>query len=297
MVGTSSPVAPDWPCPLCGGATRRQFEAHGYGVRACHACGHRCAELAPGGDHVRNVYDDDYFFGGGAGYPDYLAEEDELRERGARYATLVEGFAPPGRVLDVGAAAGFTLLEFQERGWEAFGLEPNPRMAALGRERFGLPVSTATLASFRDEAGPYDLVVMLQVIAHLVDPRAEMRRVVELVRPGGLFLVETWDRKSWTARLFGRRWHEYSPPSVLHWFARQGLSELARGLGFQPIATGRPRRRVRGRHARSLVEHAFDGSFLAPVARRSLRLLPEAASIPYPGDDLFWVLYRKGAGA
>jgi hypothetical protein len=139
--------------------------------------------------------------------------------------------------------------------------------------------------------------VTLQVIAHLVDPRAEMRRVVERIRPGGLWLVETWDRESWTARLFGRRWHEYSPPSVLHWFSRRGLSALARELGFQPMATGRPRRRIRGRHARSLVEHTLEGSFLAPVVRRSLRQLPEDASIPYPGDDLFWALYRKRAAA
>jgi hypothetical protein len=168
-------------------------------------------------------------------------------------------------------------------------------MAAWAREHFGLPVSTAALASFRDEAGPYDLVVMLQVIAHLGDLRAEVRRVAELMGPNGLWLVETGDRQSWTARAFGRRWHEYSPPSVLHWLSRRGLSELASEAGLRLLATGRPRRRVRGRHARSLVEHALDGSVLAPLARRTVRLLPEDASVPYPGDDLFWALYRKEA--
>ena len=78
------------------------------------------------------------------------------------------------------------------------------------------------MESFRGDDGPYDLVVMLQVIAHLVDPLATGRRIAELLRPDGLWLVETWDRESRTARLFGRRWHEYSPPSVLHWFSRRG---------------------------------------------------------------------------
>jgi SAM-dependent methyltransferase len=195
----------------------------------------------------------------------------------------------------VGTAAGFTLLGFRERGWRVFGLEPNPRMAALARERFALAVSTDTVESFRADDGPYDLVVMLQVIAHCVDPLAAGRRVAELLRPDGLWLVETWDRESWTARIFGRRWHEYSPPSVLHWFSRRGMRTLAGELGFRPVATGRPRRRIRGRHARSLLRHAFDGSLLAPLARGPLRLIPENMSIPYPGTDLFWALFRKEA--
>ena len=78
-----------------------------------------------GADHVRNVYGDHYFTGGGAGYPDYLADGELLRERGRGYARLIAGATTPGRVLDIGAAAGFVLQGLCDEGWRGAGIEPN----------------------------------------------------------------------------------------------------------------------------------------------------------------------------
>jgi len=78
---------------------------------------------------VARIYDDDYFQGGKAGYPDYLAEADLLRCHGRWYGRLLAKYMQPGRVLDIGAAAGFILQGFQDCGWKGNGVEPNQRMA------------------------------------------------------------------------------------------------------------------------------------------------------------------------
>lgn len=62
------------------------------------------------------------------------------------------------------------------------------------------------------------------------------------------------------ARLFGKNWHEYSPPSVLHWFSKRGLIRLADRAGFEPIAQGRPSKWIDAGHAKSLLQFKADSS-------------------------------------
>ncbi len=282
---------PPWAtCVVCGGGARALFRAHEHEVLGCEQCGHRFVAAEPSPDHVARVYGDDYFFGGGVGYAGYAREAVILRERGASYARLVRGCSTPGAVLDVGAAAGYILEGFVSDGWRGRGVEPNPRMAALANARLGPVVDVGTLESLTTRE-TFDLVLMIQVVGHFQDPRRALARAAELTRPGGAWLVETWDRASRTARLFGRHWHEYSPPSVLHYFSRDGLRRLAASLGFREIAKGRPRRRIGVAHARSLLEHKLGGGPLRGLVA-PLRLLPDALAVPYPGGDLFWALFR-----
>ncbi len=134
---------------------------------------------------------------------------------------------------------------------------------------------------------------MIQVVSHFVDPPAAVRAASRLLTDGGLLLVETWDRTSLTARLFGRRWHEYSPPSVLHWFSRNGLDRLMSTMDLQRIASGRPSKWIRFGHALSLVRHKLSTSWWGNIATIPLGLVPSGLNLPYPGNDVFWSLYQR----
>jgi SAM-dependent methyltransferase len=179
MSGSTGGDAPG--CPLCGGHSRRRFERHGFWIRDCEACAHRFAEGAAADGHVERVYDDAYFRDGGAGYAGYLDEERLLRDRGRWYARLLARHVPPGSVLDVGCAAGFWLASLVESGWTGRGVEPNAAMAEHARARLGLDVRTGTLETLHDP-GEYDLVAMIQVLAHFVDPRRALEVAVARTR-------------------------------------------------------------------------------------------------------------------
>ena len=231
--GAETPV-----CPLCGAGAHHVLSANGFSILDCSACGHRFSRDAVHAEHLEAVYDDQYFFGGGAGYEDYLVEADLLRAQGARYGRLLARHAPPGRVLDVGCAAGFVQAGLADAGWQTTGLEPNGTMAAHARSTLGLEVHQGGLEEAPDWP-PFDAVCLIQVIGHFYDLPRALDAVRALTRPGGLCLVEYWRRDSWIARLLGRRWHEYSPPSVLHWFSRDSLDRALRDREFGHIA---PRR-------------------------------------------------------
>ncbi len=281
-------------CPICGSQTVRVFRKDGYWIRACVNCRHRCAEITPAADHVGRIYDDAYFHGGGVGYPDYLREATLLRDHGRRYGRLLRRYMKPGRVLDVGAAAGFILEGLMECGWTGMAIEPNAHMATLIRERLGVDVHVGPLDAFA-AAEPFDLIVMIQVIGHFVDVSGSLRAAARATKAGGFWLIETWNRESAMARLLGRYWHEYSPPSVLQWFAPDGLARLTRQFGFAEVAHGRPKKRLNGAHAKSLLRYKLRGTLGATLADAALNLIPDGLTIPYPSADLFWALFHHSA--
>ena len=69
MAAPVSALKTTMPCPVCNGPHRPLFEKAGYEIRECLICGHQLVEIPDGATHVRQVYDDTYFTGGGAGAP------------------------------------------------------------------------------------------------------------------------------------------------------------------------------------------------------------------------------------
>jgi SAM-dependent methyltransferase len=272
-------------CPLCQCISETAFTVKGYSLLDCRKCTHRFAEVAVKNNHAKSVYDDSYFTGGGAGYQDYLQEDKMLRQRGRMYAQKLGSYLKPGRMLDVGAAAGFILKGFADEGWRGIGLEPNERMVSYGRQNLGLDLRCGTLENFEAE-WKFDLVSMIQVAGHFYQPRKAFENAARILAPKGHLLIETWNRGSFSARVLGKHWHEYSPPSVLHWFSLGGLSDFLAGLGFEKVTHGRPPKKISGGHAKSLLRYRLGDSF-------ALKLIPEEMYFPYPSEDLFWALYRK----
>lgn len=282
------PESFDTNCPLCKSPSRQVFQKHGYWIYDCERCQHRFVPIAATSQHVAQVYDDSYFNSTGAGYPDYLGESDMLIAHGRRYGKLLTRYMQPGTVLDIGAAAGFILKGLTESGWEGAGIEPNANMAHHARNVLGLDVTAGALEDFQT-AQTYDLVTMIQVAAHFYDVPRALAKAAAMTKPGGYWLVETWNRDSFVARGLGQNWHEYSPPSVLHWWTPAVLRDTVREYGFETIAQGRPEKWLNGAHAKSLVQFKLEKSPL----RVLLGMIPDKLPIPYPTFDLFWALYRK----
>lgn len=237
--------------------------------------------------HVAEIYGDDYFFGGGAGYDDYLQQKELLTNRGTEYANLLAQHCMPGRVLDVGSAAGFFLRGFLDCGWEGVGVEPNQRLSKVARDEMHIDSCCTTFEDFASGSS-FDAITMVQVILHFIDPLASINKGYDLLKPGGFLLIETWDRASWEASILGSRWHQYSPPSVLHWFTKTEFADLLKKNGFSVIATGHPPRRIRVGHAKSLIKCKY-----GRLAASTLAWLPDRLTLPYPADDLIWLLARR----
>lgn len=180
-----------------------------------------------------------YAMGGETGRGDSLAFRakawiEALKIR--RYARFVHGVR--GEILDVGCGDGMLLDGFARAGFpreELVGLDFNP--AAVERTRAkGYRVIEGLFETADVCASRYRLVVMNQVIEHLVEPLAGMRKLREMLVPGGHVFLETPNLDSPNARLARRRyWGGYHYPRHLHLFSRATISAALARAGLDVV--------------------------------------------------------------
>jgi 2-polyprenyl-3-methyl-5-hydroxy-6-metoxy-1,4-benzoquinol methylase len=267
------------------------FEKNGYTIVECKNCGHRFTAVK-NINHINEVYSDDYFFEGKDGYPNYLEEQDILYKYGVKYAKIVSKYSKPGYVLDSGCAAGFILKGFKDSGWNCYGIEPNKTMASYGKKELGLDITVGSLETYQ-ASQKFDLVNMIQVIGHFYDIDKALTNTAHLLKPGGFVLIESWNMKSFMAKLMGKNWHEYSPPSVIHWFSDKTLEQLFNYYGFTLVKKGLPSKRINVKHALSLMEGKMP-NFL--FKKKLIQLLNNSfgkLNIKYPPVDVKWYLFKK----
>jgi len=101
--------------------------------------------------------------------------------------------SPPGRMLDIGCGNGRLMYLARKAGWDVKGLELSPVMAKLVRKRLGAAVVVADFLEVAPEsidAMRFDLISLRHVLEHLPDCLLAMRKLRELLAPGGYVLIE-----------------------------------------------------------------------------------------------------------
>jgi SAM-dependent methyltransferase len=233
-------------CLLCAGERADTlFVEPPHTVVRCVSCGlvwvtPRFTECSLGA-----VYDESYWRSvapRARGYADYRRDQPlYLKTFRRRLAVVRRHVSRPGTLLDVGCAAGFFMQVMRDEGWTVYGVEPSAGIVAHAREQLGLgTIHVGTLDGAPHAPGTFDLVTLWDVIEHVPDPIALLRRARELLRPDGTLILETQDIDSLVARLLGRRWHHFKHDEHLYHFGRSTVRELlARaGLRFVEMAHG-----------------------------------------------------------
>ncbi|HKZ86478.1 MAG TPA: class I SAM-dependent methyltransferase [Anaerolineae bacterium] len=172
----------------------------------------------------------------------YVAVEDPLyqEEREGRVLTFERHLRPlerlkppPGRLLDVGAYTGVFVEIAARHGWDAVGLEPS-HWAVQEALNQGLPMIEGTLESADLPRAWYDVITLWDVIEHLTDPHAAIRRCHSLLKPGGLLVLHTMDIDSPFARLMGARW-PWLMEMHIYFFSRRTLTAMLEKAGFRVV--------------------------------------------------------------
>ena len=137
--------------------------------------------------------------------------------RDGRQARPFEGL----RLLDIGCGGGLLSEPMSRLGFAVTGVDASERNIGVARvhaERSGLRVDyRAGAAEALIAAGepPFDVVLNMEVIEHVADPRAFLADCARLLAPGGLMIVATLNR-TLKSLAFAKIGAEY----VLGWLPR-----------------------------------------------------------------------------
>jgi SAM-dependent methyltransferase len=122
------------------------------------------------------------------------------------------------RVVDMACGEGYGSAVLAETAAQVTGLDANPEAhehARLRYSRAGLRFERGLVEEWEDGA-PWDAIVFLQTIEHVIEPASLLRRFAGLLAPGGIAYVSTPNRLTLAPAGADRSdnpWHvrEYTP--------------------------------------------------------------------------------------
>ena len=215
-------------CRICG-STRHQtvlsnYQAMGrsWDLIQCLSCGLVSTEPIPDDDILEGRYSQDY----------WAASDD--RTTGAVYNIRMRGFArrlrkmvrSGDKALDVGAGNGAWVGLLNACGFEAVGIDPYAAGSAAG------PVLKYALEDAPFEKTSFDLISFMHVLEHTRDPAVTLKTAHQLLKPGGLLVIEVPNIGSLGFTVFNKRWFPLDDiPSHINHFNRQSLIHSVRNCG------------------------------------------------------------------
>lgn len=162
---------------------------------------------------------------------------------------------PLGHVLDVGCGEGGANEPLRAAGATRIsGIELLPEPAERARERYDEVAVGDALQVVDQLDGPFDTTLCYDVLEHLVDPAALLRRLLEASRPGGTLHVSVPNAShvSLLRDLILRGTFGYAPfghrdATHLRWFTRKDIVALVGECGWHVVSTSHsPLHRTQG---------------------------------------------------
>jgi 2-polyprenyl-3-methyl-5-hydroxy-6-metoxy-1,4-benzoquinol methylase len=234
---------PDIPCNLCGANDYTTLYEAGVAqvnrIVRCRSCGLMYCTPRINGTDIDSIehWDADYVYRQVKEQESHRVDKQTLQRRDyeetRRY--FAELYPQRGFLVEVGASLGYLLDYFRQDGWKVLGVEPNRGFALYAERELGVTMIPSTLGEAGLEAGSVDVVTMMHVIEHVPDPSAVFREVHQVLKPGGLFVLETPRYDTLMFKVLGRRERSLSCDGHIYFFTSKTLAEMARRNGFEVL--------------------------------------------------------------
>jgi 2-polyprenyl-3-methyl-5-hydroxy-6-metoxy-1,4-benzoquinol methylase len=181
-----------------------------------------------------------------------------------------------GSLLDVGCSSGAFLGTMKSDAWKLFGIEMESSTARKARAATGAEVFVGDAANAPFKANSFDVVTCSDVLEHVYEPRKFLEKILEWLKPGGIFYTSLPNIDSWEARTLGQYWYGLEVPRHLFHFSPQSLRYLTASVGLQEASIVTLRVSYIERSVRYLGSAAIEkfGMRPVPMAKNSPRSVP-----------------------
>lgn len=167
---------------------------------------------------------------------DYLGEKPYLLARFEKRLVEIEKRKKPGKILDIGCAAGFFLELVQKHGWEVFGVDTSPEaikycLKTIDSSR----ILCGTLKEVGLQSQFFDVIVIFETLEHIPNLRSFLAEVKRVLKPDGLLALTVPNQGGLVSKLLGRRWFDYKRLQHLHFFTPETLKMVLEKASFKVL--------------------------------------------------------------
>ena len=218
-------------CPVCGDAAAQAVtrRCDGLTVRECAGCESLFVDPVPDDAALARCYDRDYYTG--RSHERFRIGYETPRDGSAAplgYAEIASSLEIGGKsILEIGCANGALLAKLRAHNpARVVGIDISEHAVERGHIAYGLDLRCGTLERGGVAAERFDLVVMIDVIEHLREPREFFAAAARCVARGGAMFLTT--PNALAARPAGPGW-PYLDRALEHmvYFSARGLAALA----------------------------------------------------------------------
>jgi SAM-dependent methyltransferase len=174
-------------------------------------------------------------------YDEYYSDlaREASPEQGAingQRVAIVKGFCQEGTLLDVGCGQGFFLREAARAGYIAQGIDVSRRAVEFAAGSVGVHAEQVTLDVLLARGTRFDIITLWHVLEHVLSPVEELKKVRQLLAPGGWCLVEVPNLNSLKFIFANPKWVGGNHP-LYHrtFFTRSTLEDTLAKSGFTNV--------------------------------------------------------------
>ena len=137
-------------------------------------------------------------------------------------------------ICEIGCGNGGNLAKFLAEGFSVVGVEPDPTAREVAK-RSVVNVFAGTAEELPEAVTnqQYDVVLMSHVLEHCLDINAAVANAKKVLRPGGIFLVETPNCQSRGFKSYQGEWPWSDIPRHLNFFTPYSLQKILSKYGFE----------------------------------------------------------------
>lgn len=277
-------------CPVCfANDVWTAAQIPGNLVRACSRCQCRYLNEFPDGADApaRHFVPDALAVDA---HPEFHSTTARERTSQRRLSFIRKHLAPRARVLEVGVRdASFGIAAASE--YEYVGIDRSQVIARAARAR-GLEVYCGTLASFVNTGASFDAVALFHVFENLPDPHDALGRIKDLLKPGGVLFLTTFDTEGLLYSFTEKKHVARAFRTHLILYSRSAMIELLEHSGFEIEGIGPDFEHRDHRFLRH--EIAGRWPLLSPAVNAILSLLPDPLLV---GTGSIRIVARRRAGS
>jgi len=153
-----------------------------------------------------------------------------------RLAALRRHAGARARVLEIGVRdASFGVAAARE--FEYVGIDRASAVARVARAK-GLEVYCSTLSGFVNTGPSFDAVTLHHVLENMTDPHDALARIKDLLKPGGVLMLTTFDTEGLLFLLTERKWMAQAFRTHRILYSRSAMIELLEHSGFEILTIG-----------------------------------------------------------